>query len=608
MEVLEALASLGSTRVIWIDDLFGDGATDFSVSVISGLEVAKACMFPELVEALARYELDPDGGEGLIRQALADVTPDRLSEMRTAFFAKAALEDHAATDDLSALARDKVCTALGVSAEDRWTFSEAEQNLKPICDADDSELSYVVDLNDAASRSPTRGLDILRALQSFNSRGTAFILTHETKAEQESETEAALAQELAFEGLGFPLCVIAKERLHSEDGTDDAIHEALRIAVKRAGLRKSLHEVLKEAQGKLSDAYLEAAKALLRIAPEHLEAHVVERGRKEGVSEMHVVERAITALLGQHIRQFFGSDKIVRSSTARLRALRDIPLAGGGLTAQSPLAQFRNAEVWEDDTLINGAMTPLACGDVFEMDGLEITSEPTDRRFLLLGPPCDIALRSDGKRDADTAFFIPLKRKTAVQGDKLKEPPLQFQIQSEHWVCDFRAASHANLSILDLATFRPDGRVRVDDGHSTSEALLPGQKQAYAKRTGAAGTTLTKKTVGDRASKMQLTFSCAGPFSRISAATLAVKSDREEVDGDVVDALPLRVTWKLRRCGRVRMPYAAAILDQYLGVLGRAAFDLDFMSPGVDEHPPVSASPADKSGGVDPEPDAAPPH
>ena len=51
-----------------------------------------------------------------------------------------------------------------------------------------------------------------------------------------------------------------------------------------------------------------------------------ERGYKEGVSELHVVERALTAKISQHLRSFFGVDEAVQRSTWRFRALRKIVL------------------------------------------------------------------------------------------------------------------------------------------------------------------------------------------------------------------------------------------------------------------------------------------
>jgi hypothetical protein len=60
-----------------------------------------------------------------------------------------------------------------------------------------------------------------------------------------------------------------------------------------------------------------------------------------------------------------------------------------------------------------------------------------------------------------------------------------------------------------------------------------------------------------------------------------VVTEEQAVNGQAINR-PKRATWRLRRCGRVRMPYAAALLDLYTSVMSRKAFDLDFMSPGLD--------------------------
>jgi len=45
-------------------------------------------------------------------------------------------------------------------------------------------------------------------------------------------------------------------------------------------------------------------------------------------------------------------------------------------------------------------------------------------------------------------------------------------------------------------------------------------------------------------------------------------------------ALPDRVTWGLRREGRIRAPYPSFMLDRALRLLGRRAFDNDFTDDG----------------------------
>ncbi|MER8395739.1 hypothetical protein [Mesorhizobium sp. M0959] len=596
MEVSEALAILGAKRVIWIDDCFNDTPEQLAKMLTNSLETAQACNFLELVDALAGYEFDEVAATDAVTQILTDLPPERVVAIKAAFFEKEGAEKNFATGELSPASVEQACGLLGIADGDRWTFEKADQNLAGLCQAGDVGLSYVVDLNEVGG-SKTRGLDVLRTLWNEKSAGTAFILTHETDVAGEAKRESDLRDQLAadMEGLGLPICVIAKERLYDKAEDADAMAEALRIGVKRAGLRRSIHEVLGRARDTLREAVDTAAKNLLSIPPEQLESHVFERGYKEGVSELHVVERAITAHLGKQAREFFGVDEMVHASAKRLRALRGIELRPIEAVIDPHLTAFREAEVWESEELLNRAMTPVACGDVFELDTDEPATKSSKQKFVLLGQPCDISLRPDEKKRAqDTAFLVPLKNKTVQGKVDAKAPLLPFTLRGEQWACDFRNASVAKLSILDLASFRADGRIRVDDGHLPPADLLVGQQNVYADRTAAASTALgDAKGLSDGglvALGLQLSFSSADAFRHIHVAVFEPGSTQKVNGLDV--ARPKRVTWRLRRCGRIRMPYAAALLDQYTTVVSRHAFDLDYMSPGNPDTPSTGAPPA----------------
>ncbi len=583
MEVAEALEILGAKRVIWIDDCFNDTPEQLAVLLTNNLETAIACNFVELNGALAQHEYDADAARALIAQLLTDLSVERMAEIKAAFFTKEGEGNDFATGELSATAIEKACKLLGVTNEDRWTFDKADRELEALCENGDLELSYVVDLNEAGG-SQTRGLDVLRTLWNKKSSGTAFILTHETNIAGEVKRESELRAQLTdLGGLGLPLSVIAKERLYDNPEDADAMAEALRIGIKRAGLRKSVHDVLNEAQQSLHQAIDDAANRLLSVPPEQLEFHVFERGYKEGVSELHVVERAITAHVGKNAREFFGTDEKVLNNAKRLRALRGITLNPVEMPPDPNLVAFREAEVWESDDLLNRALTPIACGDVFEVDPDESATESSKQKFVLLGQPCDISLRPDEKKRAqDTAFLVPLKNKTVVGKPDPKAPLLPFTLSGEQWACDFRNASVVKLSILDLASFRNDGRVRVDEGHSAPHHLLVGQQKVYDDRTAEPSAALLAAEKLDAGPMInmafQLAFSAAGAFKHMHTAVFEAATTKGT--NGKAHTHPKRVTWRLRRCGRIRAPYSAALLDQYTTVMSRHAFDLDYMSPG----------------------------
>jgi hypothetical protein len=378
----------------------------------------------------------------------------------------------------------------------------------------------------------------------------------------------------------LPICVIAKERLFDYEN-EEALSSGLVVGVKRAALRRSLFDVIDRARGTVKGAFDDAAGQLLAVPPEQLEAFVFERGYREGVSELHIVERILTAQISHDIRLFFGTDDAALKSVFRLRSLRDVPLSAAGMKPDENLARFRMTEIWESDELINRSYSPIACGDVFEFDPEEKATADIRRRFVLLGQPCDIAIRPDGKRAEETAFLVQLKKR-GDEHDKrgtVKMYPLPFKLNGERWACSFHDATVVRLSVLDLASFRADGRIRVDDGHAQSSGLLVSQQMIYDNRTAAATKVLEIaqpiRGGGLLTDGLQLCVSQNSPFKQVFCPTFE-RAHLLKPANDPSDNKK-RVTWHLRRCGRIRHPYASALLDEYLSMMGRHAFDVDFM-------------------------------
>jgi hypothetical protein len=587
MGVDDALKALGSTKVVWVDDKFNFTLDDLAKLLISNRNVAQTCGFSELSPIFNVAHVNEDDARIALMEKLSELTPERVAEIRKGFSEKESGEFGFATGELSDNAVAKVCEVLKVAANDCWTFDKAAVEIARVEEGNDLGTTYVVDLNEAGG-SDTRGLEILRQLSAKGSKGNAFILTHAASVTTEAEKEAELRQELTKTGssrIQLPICVIAKERLFEHESLE-AIDRGLSVGIKRAGLRRCLFDVIHSVGKTIAESFEKAAEALLSVPPEQLDLFVFERGYKEGVSELHVVERILTAQLARDMRLLFGTNQGVLDSAFRIRALRDIVLNVHGMVPDENLARFRMAEIWESEELINHSFSPIACGDVFELDQGEKDTFGLQKRFVLLGQPCDVALRPDGKRAHELAFLVLLK-----EHDKSKEEispkvyPLPFKLTGKQWACDFRATTVVRLDVLDLASFRTDGRVRVDAGHAAPVGLLMSQQKIYAKRTASANRVLNAaiavKGGGLLKDGLQLCVSQDSPFNKVFSATFADALALKPAD-DPSDNLK-RVTWRLRRMGRLRQPYIAALLDQQLDLMGRHAFDVDFTDVAVAE-------------------------
>jgi hypothetical protein len=581
----EALKLLGASRVIWIDDHFATGTAEHLAELLGvNLETARKCGLDEYEDLFVRIDNDDQEARVELVERLGDLSSAQRLAIKRKFFAV-----EANSDSGSDLTQDQIkciCEQLDIVAGDCWPFEDAESRMAELCEKGDPHISYIIDLHDAyGAVGNKRGLDLLKVLHAGKSKATALLLTHEATTTNEAERERELRELLGddVEPRESPVCVIAKERLEG-DPIDTVVSEGLRVAIKRAGLRRSVHEVLLRAKSEVTKAFEAAMASLLHVPPEQLDVYVVGRAYSEGVSELHVVERALTASMSESFRMLFATDADTLQSAQRLRALRDVPLSLQAAEPDKNLETFRRKELWESNRLVNASFSPLACGDVFEFDPDEGVADQA-RMFILLAQPCDVMIRPSGDRDTEAGILVPLKlaQEANAGGDeKLKQPPLPFPLDGKQWVCDFRRATSARLSILDLATLRADGKVKYEAETVLPSSVLPGQaksgKQLLGRLAEAMKQRRTQRANVNKATfdvRCQLTLSAAGPFKDIANATYvpaAAATDDKPVQAE-------RFTWKIRRAGRVRMPYAASLLSNYLAVQGREAFDLDYLKP-----------------------------
>lgn len=236
----------------------------------------------------------------------------------------------------------------------------------------------------------------------------------------------------------------------------------------------------------------------------------------------------------------------------------------------------------------------MANGDVFRYDESDPDSPRSPRLFVLLGQPCDLMLRANGRRESDVGLLVPLIEladdgspvpdpNDPDENETANAPEIPFRVKGKRFKLDIRQLAYARLAILDLASFRQDGCVRVESGHTPPASLLAGGQSIYQNRTAAADSSLgnpmpaavqvgTYTPIDDR---LLMTMSDGKPWDRIR---MGKRLANFNVQGHHLGPLPDRVTWFLRRDGRIRSPYSAFLLERALRTLGRRAFDMDYLA------------------------------
>lgn len=592
MQVQEALAVLGINRTVWIDDIFSKNRAQLITALLQHVHLVPELGIPELAATLNEFDVERDALRDFVERASAE----RAASIRTALLDKIA--ESTGVREFGDVFVQKMRELLSIAQDDCWDFPQAGDHLTTLCAVPTEEVSCIVDLNNGLGDEGA-GLETVRLLSKKTFKGTVFLLTNEATTATEAKLEKELREQLR-DGMDEveipPVCVIAKGRF-GDFADDGVIKESLRIAIKRAGLRRSLHHVLGFMKSELEAAYITAQETLYGLAPEQLDQYIVEMGYGEGLSELNVVERAVTAQMATSIRKGFAASPVAQASAMRMRKLRQIELQPKGHDqVEESLSLFRRLEIWEEPALINEGLSPLASGDVFSFDPFELTEATAKiRRYVLLGQPCDVQLRGNGQRRQPTAFLIPLVEVPPEEEDKksIKKPHLPFKLDGQKYACDFGEVALVQLMVLELASYRSDGRVCFEQ-NQPAHVLLPGLEIQQGKIKRQCDSILNAPPAhGNQIDpladpKYLLTFGGRGVLSTTTKAKRKEPSERDDV------RLGARITWGLRRDGRIRASYAAAMLRNYLAVVGREAYDLDF----TEQHrstPSTSASNPDKT-------------
>lgn len=237
-------------------------------------------------------------------------------------------------------------------------------------------------------------------------------------------------------------------------------------------------------------------------------------------------------------------------------------------------------ERWARIDYVNELGLPLANGDVFEING---------GHYILMCQPCDLVLRSDGRRRArSTVTLLPLLAKerqesTSANGPDAQHPfpagvdnrrhyhdlPFGFAHEPPEGVAMVFAPWHdVEIWVLDLCSFRADGAatLKVRDESSKPAALTPGIAERY------------KQVVKEAKKKLKLVEDCAGlGDTQRRRLTSEVLSPGQPIKPDLqrISAEREQLAYTCRRVARLSSPFAEAALAALSAERARQAYEHD---------------------------------
>ena len=216
-----------------------------------------------------------------------------------------------------------------------------------------------------------------------------------------------------------------------------------------------------------------------------LDRVVFDNSLAEGASEVDVLTRMFLLRQRVAVDSELGPSKECFDLLAKLRSLRALagPLTSTKHGNPAMLEQWRQDEVFDPGERVNPAHSPLACGDVFVRSG-------SPEVFVLLGQPCDMAVRPNGCRSTHEAIFAKAKKWNPEQAQQEQNgfigsahhffpiPALPIP-GSDQWRLDFRKWASVNLRLLDFSVFSVTGAVRLTLSIEPPVLLLPGWRKMF---------------------------------------------------------------------------------------------------------------------------------
>jgi hypothetical protein len=393
-----------------------------------------------------RTWLEDEGNQEAAERLLAQVLTDRVRA-----------KDHVATDRL-------VTTRFGELLEGYRGFipigpEEWDQRQTEILGWLAQERVLLI-FDDDLGQDHTSGSDILDTLIRGEppERLLLGLLSYNIKEGQENE----VTKDWKAKGCAIPVTGIAKEAIAGEDGPGELV-----LRVRAAILWKESEGLRSRVDAHMESAIAAASQKVRDLTALDFDEAVFQASRLEGAHEADSLLRLYASLVMAQLRERLRSDHESLRDLATLRAFSDVEREHR--RPGSEAWKLQREELYESGTYVNGCHMPTDVGDVYRLTSpppAEANAPSQIRDFVLVAPPCDVAVRTEGKRKAWTGILCQISPQKPSSGMSLDF--FDGETGETHWVnvakwipiplwvLDFCATNRGGLSTFDVTSEAPE--------------------------------------------------------------------------------------------------------------------------------------------------------
>ncbi|NLF61908.1 MAG: hypothetical protein GX574_12220 [Lentisphaerae bacterium] len=578
--VKSLLDTLQVKRVVYVDDRIQDTVPleDVIAAAIGLDEASLRVTFPGLGDSIPD---DQDMRTAKIRDVWKDMSPEERASSGQAVVIAAREQGDDETGDMTDASNlrllipgDRQLVNLSPS---HWE-TQKEQLLK---ESSREELTLFLFDQDfsGADGDVDGGIKIIASLLDRDDTEDLIcgLLTHKVTPDDQPKQWQDLSEKHGIEKDRF--IVIPKQHL-----SQDPMLFAL--ALKFVALSPDFTKLKNEVKEIISEAASAAAKRVEKVNIYDLD-HIVFRGSfEEGLWEPDMLFRLHALFLRTESLKLAHEGGVLEELAAKLRSVSGIPTDRDPVPPPVSAWSLQREELYEFGDIINKNHLPLELGDIFEKVSDDSSKNEntgvvdcSKKYYILLAQPCDLMVRSKGKREPDL-IRVPLAE--VVQREKCPHYSEEIPCFDDHprknkWFVRMKMVHFVQISILDLCVLNDDGVGRLVIGADGPKGLRPAWqkrclklKEHWSNKLSPLGKLSFEKK--DSQDVRQVKEKLRESFLKAILSDVLFKGKIESTGNGQV------LTYGCKRIARLSRVRAMGLLMSYTSTCGRPAYERDFVA------------------------------
>jgi hypothetical protein len=537
-------------RVIWIDDYFANESPIERLMelIVQDLPKLADLLPPALLEGIAPEHPDAD----VLRTRIGPWWESLEAAERQSNYREVLRRTTGSADDRSAMsALNEILGDLPVTRLSMKGWTEQRQTLL----ASDQKTLILFDKDfGLEGLGPTVGLEEVKRIVGARPPELVMcgLVTHTISVKEEYLEWLALAD------IGIDrerVIVISKSRL-----VDDPMDfpRAIKLTLLSPEIRRLKLLVLKAIEQARAAASDRMEKEVTLYDFEHI---VFRLSQVEGVWEPDTLFRLYGIFSRRQSRTIAEADAEIGEVVGQIRNLTSLQTVSTG-AEEITSWKIQHEEMYEEAGYLRRHHLPLELGDIFKAEDGKL--------FILLTQPCDLAIRSNGKRNGYVSALMLAEVRVADQmsADGMHELPYYDLIKGESAWVFFRRVHYVHPSILDLCVYENDGYTNFSEGQTCPAVVI----RSLHTRHDRVSVEMKAALEDCRAIEANVTGAARERLQRITLSELTggarLMKPRIVQDGH-------GLSFGLQRIGRLLQPWSTDVLNHYGQFMSRIAFELD---------------------------------